>query len=741
MCSPKSRKRFIIRTHNGCAVQVAQIQDSCRGDKSLLADEPAVSLTREPKLTEIWIGLHDHADSAPRWVDSRVSYTWLRSFEALTDIKAIAYLREHNYDNDVEDPIRNVYYRFRTKDIPNWEDSIASESPSLVFYNCCWYAAGAETVESLRCKIKNAIHVVRIHHQVTYLAAQPGFREFLLACDVAIAPTKKQMEDVRNLGFTGPIYSLPFGINAEPLLQAAQPFDSRDIQLASASNSHPARNLTLVEEVYEHLRTRGRRVENFVGIPPAQLAVKLGRTKIFWQTSMTEASGSRVLPEAIAAGCFPVVFEECLTTTELIREHRTGISLVSDIKYDYCEKTTSYPPDIVEFLVNELDRIIAEFDQNKDYEAPQLAAAYREHNEVAKLVEILRDASTQWRRPRWNWCRRMGLPVDPNGYAFNPTFFESAAGYVCIYRHVDSQGTRTLRRCLLDSNFETRTFSVWSDEIKDLGSKVEWYADPRAFQVGSNYYVSFNTGHSERPNQIYIVEIDENGAPLTPPIQLIKPDGRKEFEKNWGMFSFGGEIYAIYTISPFVILRIEFSDGVAIAHPVANHEWNSLEIESRFGELHGGASPVIIGDRGYYIAQCNSPSAVGRIYNGTILVFEAKPPFRPLGIAPAPAFTLSIGEMRATPEVRLNPPVTQCLYPCGAVHKADDKSLTICYGINDFRSGSRNYQIADLDACLIDISVSQNSVITEETYRTSAKFRKVLGRLRAFLSRNFGHVK
>jgi hypothetical protein len=652
-----------------------------------------------------WVGIHDHADTAPRWLDARVSYTWLRAFERLAGTKPVAYLREPHYDNDLEVPVRGVHYRFRTGGIERWVADIVSDRPSLILYNVCYYREGAPALQYLRDALPHAVHVVRIHHQVNYLAAHTGFAEFVRACDVAIAPTASQVQHVRDLGFTGPIYNLPFGVNLATMRKAARCWGERDIQLASAANSHPARNLELVESIYDKLRQRGRRVENFQGLSPQVLAERLGRTRIFWQTSMTEASGSRILPEAMAAGCYPVVFTECASTCELIAAHGVGTVLQSGIRYDFSTKTTTYPDGIADRLADELDALIARIEAGAPYREPDIALDYDERHEVAQLAEILRKCQAVKTRAPVITRRGLPLPVDDGGYAFNPAICRTTdTGLLCIYRHVDQLGRRTLRRAILDEELNASSVAIWSDEMRERGCTVEWYADPRIFQMEDRFFLSFNTGHSEAPNNIYMVRIDADGAPISDAYRVIKSNGRREFEKNWGFFGYGGEVYAIYSIAPFVVLKIRFEDGEAIADPFSYHEWDASAYETHFGELHGGAPPLLLADRGLFIAQSNVSLAGRRIYRGTMVTFEPHPPFRPLAFAEKPLFQLSISECGQMPQTKLNPSITECLYPSAALVDEASGTLTIGYGINDFRIGIRTYSLMDLEARLTTVS-------------------------------------
>ena len=180
--------------------------------------------------------------------------------------------------------------------------------------------------------------------------------------------------------------------------------------------------------------------------------------------------------------------------------------------------------------------------------------------------------------------RRLELPVEQEGYAFNPAIFRSGAGLTCIYRHVGVDGTRSLRRCALDGGFIAGEAAAWSDEAKALGGGVSWYADPRVFLYRGRWHVTFNTGHSEFPNNIYVAEVDESGRPVTAPRSISKVDGRQGIEKNWGFFEHEGELFCVYSISPFVILRV---DGDGSARVYAKHRWHSEALEQAYGRLRG----------------------------------------------------------------------------------------------------------------------------------------------------------
>ena len=61
-------------------------------------------------------------------------------------------------------------------------------------------------------------------------------------------------------------------------------------------------------------------------------------------TSLTEASGSRVLLEAISSGCYPLVFEECNTAVQIIKEHNYGKIIKSNFRVKMPQKVVLIHP-------------------------------------------------------------------------------------------------------------------------------------------------------------------------------------------------------------------------------------------------------------------------------------------------------------------------------------------------------------------------------------------------------------
>jgi hypothetical protein len=319
-----------------------------------------------------------------------------------------------------------------------------------------------------------------------------------------------------------------------------------------------------------------------------------------------------------------------------------------------------------------------------------------------------------WRLPQPLTQQRLELPAGASEtYAFNPTVLASGVPPVCLFRTVDGDGRRRVRRCRLEAGLNaTRDAIDWTAEIARLDETIAWVADPKAFTALGRHFVSFNTGHSERPNRLFVVEVDADGRPVDRPLEARVPD-RRLIEKNWGFFGHGGELLALYSLSPLVVLRCMPRAGVLDCEPVFRHEWNAEPVEGPFGPLHGGPCPVHAAGRLLAVAQSRT-SSERSTYRGTLLALEEQPPFAPIAVAASPLFALDAEERALVPPARLNPRVRECLYPAGLLHDAGSNSVTLTYGLNDYRAGLRVYRLGDLTRCLVPVTLGQRAEVAPQ---------------------------
>ncbi len=180
--------------------------------------------------------------------------------------------------------------------------------------------------------------------------------------------------------------------------------------------------------------------------------------------------------------------------------------------------------------------------------------------------------------------------------------------------------------------------------------------DPRLFLHDGRLHVSYvgvATGTRRGEHAISVcycrlrddLSVAENHAPHY--------SRRQRVEKNWQFFEQDGALWAVYSVSPHVVLRIDGSE----AHEVYRQDWNP---DWSGGLLRGGASPVRRGDSFFCFFHGALDGTGPRTYTLGCYTFDAKPPFRPLQITRHPL-------LEPDPADQPLPHMAHCVYPCGAV--------------------------------------------------------------------------
>jgi hypothetical protein len=291
-------------------------------------------------------GVHDHANKAVRWIDEGDPYSWLRAFEHLGsmgfDVHALLAVNTHG--NFASQTARKVNYRFYNEDrsFNSCKQILENIKPDIILLNLCWYGHAEKAVISLRDSLPKSRLIIRLYHDVRYLWNQPGFLSILKLCDIVIAPTRSQACYIKTQGILRPTHVAPFGINRHEIDNFTLQKD-RMIDIISFVNSHPARNLDLVHKIYKKLECKGFNVQNQLNLSRKALVQVLNQSKFMLLSSLTEASGSRIMLEAIQAGCSPIAFKECETAVEVLEHHQCGSILETGIKLQMPQKKPIRP--------------------------------------------------------------------------------------------------------------------------------------------------------------------------------------------------------------------------------------------------------------------------------------------------------------------------------------------------------------------------------------------------------------
>ena len=303
--------------------------------------------------------------------------------------------------------------------------------------------------------------------------------------------------------------------------------------------------------------------------------------------------------------------------------------------------------------------------------------------------------------------------------AYNPAIVRFDGRLLMAYR-VDSSRRGAMRRriglCQLDEPWQIIPGSVspLSDTIHNGG---DLHYDPRFLVYRDRLFIHYNNNFQTRPNRIFLVELDPDTLATKAPARPLALDGpRRDIEKNWMLFEHEGELLAVYTIAPHVILRAELTGtGPVVCHPVYQTDWAVSAYTALWGEPCGGAPPVRHDE--VYVSFFHSRYPVSRVrwvlrywpvppgaklprylaaierrlrrpfnqvrYVGGVYAFEAAPPFRPVWLLPEPVLRPE-NEQPRQQRRRANPSASGIVYPCGAV-QWDDESWLVSYGVHDER--------------------------------------------------------
>lgn len=166
------------------------------------------------------------------------------------------------------------------------------------------------------------------------------------------------------------------------------------------------------------------------------------------------------------------------------------------------------------------------------------------------------------------------------------------------------------------------------------------------------------------------------------------------WEKSWGFFEWQNELFAVYTISPHVVLHCNGDEAL----PFSEHK---IAMPWAGGNLRGGASPIRVGDE-YWSwfhgsVDQGQPTPSGpagtRVYNVGVYAFEAKPPFRPTRITPSPVLWGSHDETGKC--------WCDVVFPCGAV--LDGDTWRVSAGKFDREIRVYEWRHADIEKAMVRV--------------------------------------
>lgn len=206
------------------------------------------------------------------------------------------------------------------------------------------------------------------------------------------------------------------------------------------------------------------------------------------------------------------------------------------------------------------------------------------------------------------------------------------------------------------------------------------HEDPRVIGDGWLAYWGFDSSITCHP---MLAQVDEQWN-VVRHFSPVYPD-RRHGEKNWAWFWHDGALHCVYSVSPeHRVLRL---DGETLRE-VASHRW---EPGWRFGEMRGGASPVLHNGEWYHFFHGTGNRNL--LYTGGLYTFSVDT-FQPRRWIPNPLLIPNKAEQPEGVKKLI-------VFPCGAV--LENGQWVVSYGSFDKWSEVATFGVEEVESALEEI--------------------------------------
>ena len=298
-----------------------------------------LSRVRREKKPSI-LAFHDCPFPLSEWSDPNFSMSWLEALSLLEtedDWRVFALASAGKEASSAF--IRGVNLEFYPKE-KLWAELFKKMKmqPDVLLLNIMDYNTAALRIKELSKMYPSTKIIFRIHHEPFRLAhQQSGFIESLMCSDLVISPLPMYNTFLKAL-LNCQVISIPFGAKKNPEKNTKEIDKSPKIILSVTKHQNPGKNFELVKELH-YLSDHETTFNFYLDISKEQLNQKFAESSHFLQPSLSEASGSRILMEAVQYGLVPICFEASLSAEYVVKDCG-GIVIPHEIRRDYLQKKT-----------------------------------------------------------------------------------------------------------------------------------------------------------------------------------------------------------------------------------------------------------------------------------------------------------------------------------------------------------------------------------------------------------------
>lgn len=257
----------------------------------------------------------------------------------------------------------------------------------------------------------------------------------------------------------------------------------------------------------------------------------------------------------------------------------------------------------------------------------------------------------------------------------NCSFIEYKGKKILCYR-MESYPFCTVMKlamCLLNDDLQPiENTNVLLELHSNLSGFAKGYhvEDPRLFIFNDELYLSYTDGY-----QMAQAKINPETLQAVESFYIDKPK-EGTTEKNWTFFEYENELYSLYDISKMEVFKMNGPKWERFSTAEYKSSWV-------WGQLRGGTSPVKVGNN--YLTFFHSALPIvtkgvhGRQYFMGAMLFEGKPPFKPIGISRQPILA---GENISEGIPRLSNKI-YVVFPGGLIRR--ESSWVVSFGYNDLQ--------------------------------------------------------
>ena len=238
--------------------------------------------------------------------------------------------------------------------------------------------------------------------------------------------------------------------------------------------------------------------------------------------------------------------------------------------------------------------------------------------------------------------------------------------------------------CEMTENWEVIP-STWDFLLLRGRRAFEKSEDARFCDHNGTAIISYNDREKQRIGRLDLnMKVEDSTA-----IDLVGMQPQS-CEKNWAYLSYGDELYAVYSICPHIVLKLNWSKATLVKKIDYVVDWP-------YGTPRGGTSCIPHKGKYYHFFHSSHEyegdqdciwSHVRR-YHAGVVIYAGKPPFKPVAMSKFPLISAVDREMpKAGDDWHEHLACMHCVvFPAGAVRNKRDDGWVISMGIHDIHCG------------------------------------------------------